>query len=119
MGRTYSVPRSAKGESRILYIFSVKSLISTIAFGLIGFIPYGIFSMLGMTTPGIISIVLFAAIGYAIMTLKIPDAPIMGKLRKAGGEQLGDILWRTITFSKRKKIYVYRKGGKKQWEKKH
>lgn len=117
MGRTYNVPRSAKGESRILYIFSVKSLISTIAFGLVGLIPYGIFSMLGMTMPGIVSIVVFAAIGFAIMTLKIPDAPIMGKFRKAGGEQLGDILWRTITFSKRKKIYVYRKGGKKQWEK--
>lgn len=117
MGRTYSVPRSAKGESRILYIFTVKSLIASIAFGLVGLIPYGIFSMFNMTVPGIVSIVIFAAIGYALMTLKIPDAPIMGKLRKAGGEQLGDIAWRTITFSKRKKIYVYRKGGKKQWEK--
>lgn len=119
MGKTYSVPRSAKGESRILYIFTVKSLISTIAFGLLGVIPYGIFSMMGMTVPGIIAIVIFAGIGYAMMTLKIPDAPIMGKLRKAGGEQLGDIVWRTITFSKRKKIYLYRKGGKKQWEKTH
>lgn len=117
MGRTYNVPRSAKGESRILYIFTVRSLISTIIFGLIGIIPYAIFSTLGMKTPGIVAIVIFAGIGYAIMTLKIPDVPIMGKFRKAGGEQLGDILWRTITFSKRKKTYVYRKGGKKQWEK--
>ena len=117
MGRTYSVPRSAKGESRILYVFTVKSLISTIAFAAIGFIPYAIFAALGLNTAGIVSIVIFAAIGFAMMTLKIPDAPIMGKLRKAGGEQLGDIVWRTITFSKRKKIYVYRKGGKKQWEK--
>lgn len=117
MGRTYNVPRSAKGESRILYIFTVKSLISTIAFGLVGLIPYGLFSLLGMTVPGIISIVIFAAIGYGVMMLKIPDSQVMGKFRKAGGEQLGDILWRTITFTKRKKIYVYRKGGKKQWEK--
>ena len=117
MGRTYNVPRSAKGESRILYIFTVKSLIVTIAFALVGLIPYFILDAVGLTTPGIVVIVVFAAIGYALMTLKIPDAPIMGKLRKAGGEQLGDIVWRTITFSKRKKIYVYRKGGKKQWEK--
>lgn len=119
MGRTYNVPRSAKGESRILYIFTVKSLIATIAFGLVGLIPYWIFSALGMQIAGIVSIVIFAALGFGLMTLTIPDAPVMGKLRKAGGEQLGDILWRTITFSKRKKIYVYRKGGKKEWDKKH
>jgi len=117
MGKTYSVPRSAKGESRILYIFTVKSLICTIAFAAIGVIPYLILASIGLKTAGIVTIIIFAAIGYAMMTLKIPDAPIMGKLRKAGGEQLGDILWRTVTFSKRKKLYVYRKGGKKQWEK--
>lgn len=119
MGRSYNVPRSAKGESRILYIFTIKSLISTIVFGLIGAIPYLILSAIGMQMAGIVTIVIFAAIGYAMMTLKIPDAPIMGKLRKAGGEQLGDIVWRTITFTKRKKIYVYRKGGNKLWEKTH
>lgn len=117
MGRTYSVPRSAKGESRILYIFTVKSLIATIAFAAIGVIPYLILSAIGFKTAGVIAIIVFAALGYGIMTLKIPDSPAMGKFRKAGGEQLGDILWRTITFSKRKSIYLYRKGGKKQWEK--
>ena len=25
MGRTYSVPRNVKGETRLLYIFSIKS----------------------------------------------------------------------------------------------
>ena len=117
MGKTYNVPRSAKGESRILYIFTVKSLLSTVAFGLIGIVPYMILASMGFKVAGIVSIVIFAAIGFAMMTLKIPDSPVMGKLRKAGGEQLGDIVWRTITFNKRKKIYVYRKGGKKQWDK--
>ena len=117
MGRTYNVPRSAKGETRILYVFTVKSLISTIVFAAIGLIPYALFAAIGLTTAGIVSVVIFAAIGYAIMSLKIPDSQVVGKLRKAGGEQLGDILWRTITFSKRKKIYVYRKGGNKQWDK--
>lgn len=117
MGKSYSVPRSAKGESRILYVFTVKSLISTIIFGAIGILPYLLFAMIGLKMAGIVCIGIFAAIGWGIMTLKIPDAPIMGKLRKAGGEQLGDIIWRTITFSKRKRVYLYRKGGKKQWEK--
>lgn len=118
MGRTYGVPRSVKGESRILYIFTVKSLIVTAIFAGIGVIPYLILSSIGLKTPGIIAIVLFALLGYGIMSLKIPDSPVMGKFRRAGGEQLSDILFRTLTFSKRKKIYLYRKGGKKQWEKK-
>jgi len=117
MGRTYTVPRNAKGESRILYIFTVKSLLSTLAFAIVGIIPYIIFAAFGFKMAGIVSIIIFAAIGFAMMTLKIPDSPILGKLRKAGGEQLGDIVWRTISFTKRKKIYVYRKGGKKQWDK--
>ena len=117
MGRTYTVPRSAKGESRILYIFTVKSLIATVAFAAIGIIPYLVLAALDLKVAGIVVICVFAAIGFAMMTLKIPDSPVMGKLRKAGGEQLGDIVWRTITFSKKKKLYVYRKGGKKQWDK--
>jgi len=118
MGKTYGVPRSAKGESRILYIFTVKSLIATAFFAGIGMLPYLLLSSLGMKTAGIVVVVIFAAIGYGIMTLTIPDSPIMGKFRRAGGEKISDILIRTLTFSKRKRIYVYRKGGKKQWEKK-
>ncbi len=117
MGKTYGVPRSAKGESRILYIFTVKSLIVTIITGAIGLLPYSVLSNMGMKTAGIVVVVVFAALGYGFMTLKIPDSPIMGKFRRAGGEQLSDIVIRTITFSKRKKIYLYRKGGKKQWDK--
>lgn len=117
MGKSYSVPRSAKGESRILYIFTIKSMIATILCGCVGILPYFLLSAIGMKTAGLVSIIIFAAIGYGIMTLKIPDSPVMGKLRKAGGEPLGDIIWRTITFSKRKRVYLYRKGGKKQWDK--
>ena len=40
--------------------------------------------------------------------MTIPDNPIFGNLRKAGGEKVSDILIRTVTFTKRKKIYVYR-----------
>ena len=118
MGRTYSVPRSVKGESRILYIFSIKSFFSTLAFGLIGVLFFLLFKAIGLTKVGIAFIVIFAVFGFVIMTFSIPDTPMMGKFRKAGGEMLGDIIWRTLTFSKRKKIYVYREGGKKLWDKK-
>lgn len=119
MGNTYTVPRSAKGESRILYIFTIKSLLYTIGFAIVGAIPFLILRAMGATTIGIIILVIFAAIGYGMAMLTIPDAPVMGKLRKAGGEKVGDIVWRTITFSKRKKIYLYREGGKKEWDKVH
>lgn len=117
MGKTYTVPRSAKGESRILNIFTVKSLLSTVGFVAVGLIPFFIFQAIGLTTIGVIILVIFATLGYGMAMLTIPDSPVMGKLRKAGGERLGDIVWRTVTFSKRKAIYLYREGGRKIWDK--
>ncbi|MBQ8379681.1 MAG: hypothetical protein IJX34_02575 [Clostridia bacterium] len=108
MGRTYTVPRSAKGESRFLYIFSVKSLITTILGAICGMPIYLVLSLFGMTIPGLISIALMAVIGYFVGVLTIPDSPLFGNLRKAGGEKVSDILIRTATFIKRKKIYIYR-----------
>ena len=114
MGRTYTVPRSAKGESRILYIFTFKSMLTTLAGLFIGFlIPNLILSMIGQGTAAMISIGVCGVIGYLIGILTIPDSPVVGKLRKAGGEKVTDIILRAITFKNRRKIYVYREGGKK------
>lgn len=109
MGRSYYVPRSAKGETRILYIFTMKSLVTTLAAGLVGaliaFIAksvagIGIFTMIFIIVP-------FAAVGFAIGALKIPDNPIVGPLYKAGGENVSDILLRLISFRNKKKLYLY------------
>lgn len=113
MGNTYSVPRSVKGESRILLIFSVKSLLFTVGFGFVGLILGYLLSIIGLNLKLIFTAV-FAVVGFGIGTLVIPDSPIVGNLRKAGGEPVSDILFRTLTFSKRKKLYIYREeGGKK------
>lgn len=109
MGSSYYVPRSVKGETRILYIFTIKSFAVTLAFGLVGF---GIIWIIGtFTNVGIISKLIvtgiFAAIGYMLASLKIPDAPIMGPLRKAGGENVGSMLVRVLFFNRKKKIYLY------------
>ena len=117
MGKTYTVPRSAKGETRILYIFTIKSIFTTAGFAALGLIPFFIFKSIGLIEVGAIILLVFALIGYGMAMLTIPDAPIMGKLRKAGGEKLGDIVWRTLTFNKRKAIYLYREGGRKLWDK--
>lgn len=115
MGRTYTVPRSVKGESRILYVFSVTGLIFTIAFGMVGFLIKMLVSAFLPAVVGWVIVGLFAVIGFVIGSLKIPDSNVMGPLKKAGGEKIKDILFRTLTFTKRKKIYVYRygKGEKK------
>jgi len=113
MGRTYTVPRNVKGESRLLYIFTMRSFITTAMGGIIGFMFSAIFSLIGLKMVGYIIMGVLAAMGFAVGTLTIPDTPIVGNLRKAGGEKLGDILIRTITFKNRKKIYIYREGGKK------
>ena len=44
MGKSYFVPRSAKGESRILYIFTIKSFAFTVSIGLIGALVWYIMS---------------------------------------------------------------------------
>ena len=114
MGKSYYVPRSAKGESRILYIFSVKSFITTFICGGIGalivfliksVIPMSIFTIILLIVP-------FAVVGYVIGALKIPDIPMMGPLQKAGGEEVLDILFRLINFPSKKKIYIYGKDRK-------
>lgn len=121
MGGSYYVPRSVKGESRILYIFTIKSFAVTLAFGLVGVLVYLIInSLIGMgLIPGLILIAIFAAVGYGLSAITIPDVPIMGPLRKAGGENIGAMIIRAITFKGKKKIYLYNykrevtKGGNK------
>lgn len=109
MGRTYGVPRSAKGESRILYIFTVKSLAITLAFAAVGWLIISAIQMVIEVTliPKLIIIGIFGGIGFVIGAANIPDNPIMGPLQKAGGEQILDILLRLITFGSKKKLYIY------------
>jgi hypothetical protein len=117
MGRSYFVPRSVKGESRILYIFTIKSFVFTLAFGVIGAAIWYFLSAFINLIPGLILTGILGGIGYVIGAAKIPDVPFMGPFRKAGGENLSDIIFRFITFRGKKKIYIYNlnrnnKGGK-------
>lgn len=110
MGSSYPVPRSVKGESRILYIFTIKSFIATLSFGLIGAGIWFLLSSFGIPVSlvvGLVIVGLLGGIGYALATVVIPDVPFMGALRKAGGENIGAMIWRLITFKKRKRIYLY------------
>lgn len=110
---TYYIPRNVKGETRILYIFTVKSLITTAAGALIGSIFYLLFASMGMGTAGLIAVVTFAVIGLAIGAVKIPVIAGIPMTKKIGGESLDQIILKYIKFKKNRKLYVYTKEEKK------
>lgn len=109
---TYYIPRNYKGETRILYIFTVKSLITTAIGALVGSIFFFIFSALSMKLVGIIMMAVFALIGWAVGALKIPTIVAIPITKKIGGEPLGEIIIRYIKFKKSRKIYTYTKEDK-------
>ena len=110
---TYNLPRNVKGEGRIFFIFSTKGLITTCIGAVVGLIFYFIFNILKLKVVGIIITLIFAAIGYAIGSLKVPNTNGMEITRKTGGENIDDVIMRYIKFkTNKKKYYVYTKEEK-------
>ena len=106
---TYYIPRNLRGETRIFYIFTVKSLISTVIWIACGLIFLFIFSLIGLQMVGVIITALFALIGWAIGAIKIPTIAGIQVTKKIGGEPLSEIILRWIKFNKNKRMYVYTK----------
>lgn len=110
---TYNLPRSVKGEGRILFIFTGKSMIYTVVAGSIGLIFYFIFSLFDLRMVGLIITAVFALLGFIIGTIKMPN---MGKFKftqKTGGENIDDVIKRAIKFRTRgRKIYIYKEEKK-------
>ena len=104
---TYYIPRNYKGETRLLVIFSIKSLITTVLGAILGLIFYLIFSMFALKTVGIIVLILFCLIGYGIGAFKIPTIVGIPVTKKIGGEPISEIIIRYFKFKKNRKIYIY------------
>ena len=104
---TYYIPRNYRGETRILYIFTVKSLISTVIGAMVGLLFFGLFSLFGLKIVGIILLALFALIGYVIGAFKIPTIAGIPVTKKIGGEPVSEIIMRYIKFKKNRKMYIY------------
>ena len=83
----------------------------------IGFVFYYLLKiLLGIGKIGLIITLVFAAIGFAITTLKVPESNNFSVTRKTGGEKLDDVILRAIKFkAKGKRIYVYTKEENKKW----
>lgn len=110
---TYKVPRNVKGEGKILFIFSGKSLLYTIIAAVPGLLFYALFSALNLTIVGIVITLIFALIGFSIGTFKMPNAGAIEIARKTAGENIDEILMRLIKFkTKKKKYYIYSKEEK-------
>lgn len=110
---TYNLPRNVKGEGRILFIFSSKALITTCIGGAAGLVFYFIFNLLGLKMVGLVITLIFAFIGFAIGTFKVPDTNGLEITRKTGGENIDDVIKRYIKFkTNKKKYYVYTKEEK-------
>ena len=110
---TYNLPRSVKGEGRILFIFTGKSMIYTVVAGAIGLIFYFIFSLFDLRMVGLIITAVFALIGFVIGTIKMPNIAKFKFTQKTGGENIDDVIKRAIKFrTKGRKIYIYKEEKK-------
>lgn len=108
---TYYLPRNVKGEGRILFIFTTKSLIYSVIGAVIGLPFYFILSALGTTMGGIAVVAIVALIGFVIGTVKMPELGKFEFSKKTGGENIDDIIKRAIMFkAKGKKVYIYKEG---------
>lgn len=115
--RTYYIPRNLKGETRILLIFSTKSLIFTAIGLMVGVIPFFIVRAIsGRPLISAILLIIPASIGYIIGTCKIPDNKSIRLFKNVGGETIDEVLKRWLKFNGKlsmfgaqsgKKVYTY------------
>lgn len=106
---THYIPKNLKGETRILMIFTTHSLITTaIAVG-IGGLVFLICSALSLKTLGMILLIIFGLLGFAVGTVKIPRITGMNFTKNVEGDSIDEILVRYIKFRTNKKIYTYTK----------
>jgi len=105
---TYYIPNNKlKGEGRILYIFTGKSLIATGIGAAIGSIPYLIIKSFGHPYIGFLVMVLFAIIAYLFVTIKVPTMGTTRLTKNVGGESLDQIFREYLIFKKNRKVYSY------------
>ena len=108
MERSYYIPSNKlKGENRILYIFTGKSLIYTLIGAIIGIIFYFLLSLLGSKIAGIVILIILSLMGYGIGTIKMPTSGNTKLVKNVGGDSIDEIIFHYIMFKKNKKVYSY------------
>lgn len=110
---SYYIPRDLGGETRLLVIFTVKSLITTAIGVAVGLIFYIIFSALGIGMAGVITMIACGLLGFAVGACKIPTIAGLPFTKKVGGEPISEIIIRYVKFRANRKIYAYTKEEEK------
>ena len=107
---TYYIPRNVKGEGRILFIFTGKSLMYTAIGAGFGLPIYFIMSsILGIQYWGLLAIGICGLIGFSIGTFKVPKINIIKNSQDIAGENIDDIIKRYFKFKQQKnKIFIYK-----------
>ena len=106
---THYIPKNLKGETRILMIFSTHSLVTT-AIGLgVGGALFFILSLLKLKAVGVILLLLFALIGFAAGTFKIPKITGLNFTKNIEGDSIDELVIRYAKFKANKKVYSYTK----------
>lgn len=106
---THYIPKDLKGETRLLIIFSVKSLITTAIFGAVGVVLYLIFSLISLRAVGIILLIVCAVFGFAFGTIKIPRITGWKFTKNIEGDSMDEVTLRYLKFKANRKIYSYTK----------
>ena len=98
-------------------IFTKKSFLWTAICASVGLVTiYPICAIFGASLIGLIGILLFGLIGFAIGALKMPNSQNFEILRKTGGEDIDEILLRLLKFKKRRKENIFiLHGRKREW----
>ncbi len=106
---THYIPKDLRGETRILLIFTVKSLITTAIFGGVGVVLYFIFKLIGMRIVGLLILAMLALFGFAFGTIKIPKITGLKFTKNIEGDSMDEVFLRFIKFKSNKKVYTYMK----------
>lgn len=106
---THYIPKDLRGETRILVIFTVKSLITTAIFAGVGIVFFLLFSALNMRAVGIIILLVLALLGYGFGTIKIPRITGWQFTKNIEGDSMDEVFLRYIKFKNNKKVYSYTK----------
>ncbi|MBR2705593.1 MAG: hypothetical protein IKG14_00830 [Clostridia bacterium] len=107
MGSYYIPSNKLKGENRILYIFTAKSLVYTGIGGMFGLIFYFLFTAFNLQAVGIGILLILALIGYGIGTIKIPTGGTSKLAKNVGGDSVDEIIKNYILYKRNKKLYTY------------
>ncbi len=107
--RKHEIPRESKGEGRILYFFTGRSMITTLIGMAFGLILGAVLNTVGPKWLMFIPIVLFGVIGFMIGTIKIPEIKSIPITKSVSGLYVDEMVLKYIKFKKRRSLKVLEK----------